>query len=199
MLQQPAKQILLEKSSHRHPLDCYANLVSVLCLVHPHKFLHFMAYQRTIIRAHQMFVGDWWVIHDVCYRRSDANAKLLDWGIKDNDLYNETFTGRAKAISCCISELYSATECPQGTHPNMPSSSYGGQFHTPRPDHAICLYIITGMGIGAHSRCASMATSAKNAGSGTQSLDVQNKGFHIPLWITDQGRRTIDSQWYWKD
>ena len=53
--------------------------------------------------------------------------------------------------------------------------------------------IITGTGIGAHSHCASIATSAKNAGAGIQSLDVQNKGIHIPLRITDQGRRIIDS------
>ena len=138
----------LSKSSRRSPvtdilvwLDCYASLVSVLCSVHPHKFSHFMAYQRTIIRAHRMFVGDRWVIYDACYRRAAANTKLLDWGIKDNDLYNETFTGRAKAISrcsICLSELHPTAECPQGSHSSTPSASHGGQFRTPRSD-AICL------------------------------------------------------------
>ena len=96
-------------------LDCYAFLVSVLCSAHPHKFPHFMAYQRTIIRTHRMFLGDRWVIYDACYRQAAANKKSLDWGIKDSDLYNETFTGRPKGISrcsICLSELHPTAECP---------------------------------------------------------------------------------------
>ena len=57
------------KTARRGPVtDCYASLVSVLCSAHPHKFPHFMAYQRTIIRAHRMFIGDRWVIYDACYQ-----------------------------------------------------------------------------------------------------------------------------------
>ena len=138
----------LSKPSRRGPvkdilvwLDCYASLVSVLCSAHPLKFHHFMAYQRTIIRAHRMFVGDRWVVYDACYRRSAANKRSLDWGIKDTDLYNETFTGRARAISrcsICWSELHSATECDQ-VNPHKPSTSQGGHFRSLRPDDPVCL------------------------------------------------------------
>ena len=131
----------LSKTARRGPvtdilvwLDRYASLVSVLCSAHPHKFHHFMAYQRKIIRAHRMFIGDRWVIYNACYRRAAANTKSLDWGIKDNDLYNETFTGRAKAISrcsICLSELHQAMECPQVSHRNLPSSSQGGHSLSP--------------------------------------------------------------------
>ena len=89
-----------------------------------------------------MFVGDRWVIYDASYRRAAANTKSLDWGIKDNDLYNETFTGRARAISrcsICSSELHLSRECPQGDHFNVPSFSQGGKSRIPRPDNPICL------------------------------------------------------------
>ena len=139
----------LSKASRRGPvtdilvwLDCYASLVSVLCSAHPHKFPHFMAYQWTIIRAHRMFTGDRWVIYDACFRRTAANKKSLDWGIKDNDLYNETFTGRAKSIaqcSICLSELHLAMEFPKANHPNAPSSSQARHSRTPRLDDSVCL------------------------------------------------------------
>ena len=145
----PCCSIHTSKSSRRIPvtdilvwLDCYASLVSVLCSMHPHKFSHFMAYQRTIIRAYRMFVGDRWVIYDASYRRKAANTKSLDWGIKDNDLYNETFTGRAKTISrcsTCLSEMHTMSECPQANHPSSPSHSQRRSIRASRPDSAICL------------------------------------------------------------
>ena len=96
-------------------LDCYASLVSVLCSAHPHKMNHFLAYQKTIINAHQSFVGDAWVQYDTCFRRKAANAKSLNWGRKDGDLYNKIFTGRSRAItrcSICLSETHLAPQCP---------------------------------------------------------------------------------------
>ena len=43
------------------------------------KIGHFMAYQRTIIKAHRSFVGDGWVVCDSCYQRKAAITKRLDW------------------------------------------------------------------------------------------------------------------------
>ena len=97
-------------------LDCYASLVSVLCSAHPEKFSQFMIYQRTIIKAHRRFAGDGWIIYDTSYRRQAANMKFLDWGIMDGHLWNEIFTGRAKAIArckICLSELHSQVDCPE--------------------------------------------------------------------------------------
>ena len=89
-----------------------------------------------------MFVGDRRMIYDACYQRTAANIKSLNWGIKDNDLYNETFTRRAKSISRCtvgLSELHPASEYPQASHCSMPTPSHGGQSRMPRPNSAICL------------------------------------------------------------
>jgi len=37
-----------------------------------------MAYQKTIIKAHQAFVGDGWLIYDSCFHRKAVNTKSLD-------------------------------------------------------------------------------------------------------------------------
>ena len=57
-------------------------------------------------------------------------------------------------------------------------------------------YIITRMGGKRTFTPCKYGHFCKERVAGTQSLDVQNKGIHIPLWITDQGRRTIDLWWY---
>ena len=138
------------RSSRRGPitnilvwLDGYSSLVSVLCSAYPHKFHHFMAYQRTIIRAHRRFVGDRWVIYDASYRRAAAHRKSLDWGIKDQELYSETFTGRAKAIdscSTCLSELHRTTDCPRALQVpiSIPSSSQALQDYPTESDTTFC-------------------------------------------------------------
>lgn len=95
-------------------VECYASLVEILCTGYPDKTPGFMAYQRTIVRAQRSFLGEGWVTYDTCYRRQAAVTRALDWGQVDFTLYNETFTGRAKAISrCkfCSSEHHSSNEC----------------------------------------------------------------------------------------
>lgn len=101
-------------------LDCYASLVAVLCSAHPNKIGHLMMYQKIIIKAQRSYVGDGWVIYDSSFRRKAANTKSLDWGYRDNDLFNEIFTGRAKGVSrcaSCLSELHTSAECPQAISP----------------------------------------------------------------------------------
>lgn len=95
-------------------LQCFTSLVAVLSPQYPNKVTHFMAYQRTIIKAQRCFVGDGWVTYDSTYRRAAAAAKSLDWGLIDFSLYNETFTGRARAIArCqhCLSEHHESKDC----------------------------------------------------------------------------------------
>ena len=111
-------------------LECYASLVSVLATRYPLHIGHFMAYQKTIIKAHRSFVGEGWITYDSCYRRKAANTKSLEWGKVDFNLYNETFTGRAKALSCCAhcsSELHSSAACPDVS--DSADSQKGGPPH----------------------------------------------------------------------
>jgi len=106
-------------------LDCYASLVAVLCSAHPNKAGEFMAYQKTIISAYRKYVRDGWIIYDYSFRCKATNLKSLDWGQMDGKLYNETFTGRAKAIArcrICSSELHTHTECPQAIDLQIPAA-----------------------------------------------------------------------------
>ena len=101
-------------------VECYSSLVAVLSSKYPNKIGHFMAYQKTIIKAHRSFVGEGWVVYDTCFRRKAANMKNLDWGEVDLTLYNETFVGRAKVLhrcSICLSELHTTTECTLTSSP----------------------------------------------------------------------------------
>ena len=94
---------------------------------YPNHMGHFMAYQRTIIKAHRSFVGEGWIMYNTCYRRKAANVKSLEWDKVDFNLYNETFTGRAKAISQCMhcsSELHSSAACPD--KPDSANARAGG-------------------------------------------------------------------------
>ena len=96
-------------------LESYSSLVSVLATMYPLHVGNFMAYQRTIIKAHRFFVGEGWITYDSCYRRKAATPKSLEWGNVDFNLYNETFTGRTKALPRCVhcsSKLHSSAACP---------------------------------------------------------------------------------------
>ena len=103
-------------------VECYSTLVAVLATKYPAKVPQLLAYQRRIIRSYKKYAGQGWITYDVSYRHSAANTKSLDWDKLDSDLYNETFTGRAKAIprcAHCSSELHTTSQCPQG--PATPS------------------------------------------------------------------------------
>jgi len=82
-------------------LLCPNGISIVLCS--PTQINHFMAYQQCIIKAHQLFVSDAWITYDTCYRWKAASTKLLDWGIRDGDLYNECFRGK--------SQVYQSLQC----------------------------------------------------------------------------------------
>ena len=71
--------------------------------------------RKPSLRASRNFEGSSWVVYDRCYRRQAAATKNLVWSIPDSALYNEAFTGRAKAIPCCqhcLSENHTLSDCP---------------------------------------------------------------------------------------
>ena len=56
-----------------------------------------------------------WAAYNVAYRRQAANQRTLDWGVLDSGLYNDAFTGRAKAIprcSYCLADTHHSRDCP---------------------------------------------------------------------------------------
>ena len=136
-------------------IECYSSLVSVLGAYHPAKIADLMAYQCTIVKAHKTFVGEGWITYDSCYRRKAAIIKSLDWGQVDFTLYNETFTGRAKAIPrCrhCSSEHHVSANCsyaPEippapvryGSTPPIPRQRYESSRYYDRstPKRPLCL------------------------------------------------------------
>ena len=94
--------------------ECYAMLVAVLASRFPEKTPHFMAYLRTITRASRNFEGAAWASYDMAYRRQAANQHSLDWATIDTALYNEAFTGRARAIPrCrfCLADSHESRDC----------------------------------------------------------------------------------------
>ena len=107
-------------------IDCFATLAAVPSVRYPDKAPQFMAYMRTIVRASRNFEGPAWATYDMAFRRQAANRQSLDWGITDPVLYNEAFTGRAKAIPrCryCLSDSHASHDCsyaPDDTKQHRP-------------------------------------------------------------------------------
>ena len=66
-----------------------------------------------------------WVTYDRQYRREALARRDLNWSVTDPRLYNEAFTGRARAIarcSYCLQDDHSAPLCPR--NPNRPLVSW---------------------------------------------------------------------------
>ncbi len=83
-------------------------------------------------------------MYDTCYRRKAAAAKSLDWAQVDFTLYNETFTGRAKAIinrfKICSSEHHTSGDCVLAPEPPRRNRQ---RYEDTRPTNYTCqLYII---------------------------------------------------------
>ena len=62
--------------------ECFSSLVAILGSAYPQHIADFMAYQRCIVRASQIFEGNAWVVYDRCYRRRAALARDLNWSVK---------------------------------------------------------------------------------------------------------------------
>ena len=65
--------------------------------------------------AQENLKGTLLVTYDHLYRRQAAASHSLSWATKDQALYNEAFSGRAKlTVRCkqCLSEHHSVDTCP---------------------------------------------------------------------------------------
>ena len=122
--------------------ECYASMVSILASKFPDKTPQFMAYLKTIVKAQQTFTGEGWVTYDACFRRKAAITKSLEWGVVDFTLYNETFTGRAKALPCCrycLSEHHMSANCVLAPeHPQAASTRPAGRGQNQTSCYASC-------------------------------------------------------------
>ena len=133
-------------------VECYSSLVSVLATKFPGKIPNLMAYQKTIVKAQQTFIGEGWVTYDACFRRRASYNKSLEWGVVDFTLYNETFTGRAKAIArCrhCLSEHHTSNVCVYAPDTQAGSGeTSSGRYTTraPRATSRICQLFNSKMG-----------------------------------------------------
>ena len=74
---------------------CFAVMAAILSAAFPDKAPRFFVYMLTIVRASRTFES---ASYDVAYRQQAANRGSLDCGTIDTGLYNDAFTGRAKAI-----------------------------------------------------------------------------------------------------
>ena len=96
-------------------VERFSLMAAILATRFPLKAPEFWAYQATIVRAERNYEGTRWVAYDRQFRRD------LNWSVTDTRLYNEAFTGRARAIarcSFCLQDDHAAASCPQ--NPNRP-------------------------------------------------------------------------------
>ena len=90
-------------------------MVAILTWHFPEKAPELLAYQASIVQAERNYEGKQWVTYDRQYRREALARKDLNWSVPNPRLYNEAFTGRAKAIarcSFCLQEDHSSQSCP---------------------------------------------------------------------------------------
>eukprot|EP00731_Ephydatia_muelleri_P032923 Em0024g467a len=115
-------------------IECFSRMAAVLVTRYPDKGPELWAYQASIVRAARNYEGLAWVAYDRQYRREALARKDLNWSATNSRLYNEAFTGRAKAIlRCrhCLSDSHTTAHCtldatlgtPTQVHPNAGSSS----------------------------------------------------------------------------
>ena len=115
-------------------IECFSRMAAVLVTRYPDKGPELWAYQASIVRAARNYEGLAWVAYDRQYRREALARKDLKWSATNSRLYNEAFTGRAKAIPrCrhCLSDSHTTAHCtldatlgtPTQVHPNAGSSS----------------------------------------------------------------------------
>lgn len=76
----------------------------------PLKAAELFAYQATIVRVERNYEAGRWVAYDRQFRREALARRDLNWSVTDTRLYNEAFTGRARAIprrSFCLQDDHS--------------------------------------------------------------------------------------------
>ena len=112
-----------------HWVEKFSMMAAVICSRFPDKAPEMFAYLGTIVRAERNYEGLRWVTYDRQFRREALANKNLNWSVTDSRLYNEAFTGRAKAIarcSFCLQDDHTDAYCP-----NNPNRSYFGGYPGP--------------------------------------------------------------------
>ena len=97
-------------------VEKFATMAAVLTARFPEKAPEMFAYLTSIVKAERNFEGSRWVAYDRCYRREALASKSLDWSLPNTRLYNEAFTGHAKALprcTYCLQEDHMAAACPR--------------------------------------------------------------------------------------
>ena len=127
-------------SSFRPPVTNISQWIkrfSVMAAILVTRFLgkapEFLAYQAPIVRSEWNYEGLQWVIYDRQYRRDVLARKDLNWSVLNSRLYNEAFTGRARAIprcTHCLGDDHAAGSCPLN-----PSFNVVGVAPSPSPTY----------------------------------------------------------------
>ncbi len=79
------------------------------------------AYQAQIVRTARNYDSDHWIAYDGQFRREALARKDLNWSVPNHRLYNEAFTGWARAIArCtyCLQDDHKTELCPR--NPDRP-------------------------------------------------------------------------------
>lgn len=100
-------------------LERYSIMAALLSARFPEKAPELFAYQSSIVRAERNYDDRRWVAYDRRYRREALAQKDLNWSVPNARLYNEAFTGRARAIprcTYCLQEDHTAQYCPRNPH-----------------------------------------------------------------------------------
>ena len=97
-------------------VERYSLMAATLVSRFPEKAAELFAYQATIIRAERNYEAGRWVLYDRQFRREALARRDLNWSVTNPCLYNEAFTGRARAVprcSICLSDSHANQQCPQ--------------------------------------------------------------------------------------
>ena len=114
-------------------VERFSMMAAILSTRFPEKAPELFAYQGSIIRAERNYEGKQWVVYDRQFRREALARKDLNWSVPNLRLYNEAFTGRAKAIPRCSVCLQMTIR--QSHVPRIPQGQSHGTFRfgQPRP------------------------------------------------------------------
>ena len=110
-------------------VEKFSLMAALIATRFPEKAPELFAYQASIVRAERNFDDRRWVTYDRCYRREALSTKNLDWSVPNLRLYNEAFTGHARAIprcSFCLQEDHTSQACPRN-----PSRLWLGWYREP--------------------------------------------------------------------
>ena len=110
-------------------VEKFSLMAAILATRFPEKAPELFAYQASIVRTERNFEGRRSVNYDRCYRREALATKGLNWSAPNLRLYNEAFTGHARAIprcSYCLQEDHTSQVCPRN-----PGRPWFGMHHEP--------------------------------------------------------------------